>query len=197
MKPISRPLAAASLALLLSACAPHAAPPPGPSGPGESAAASEAPVSPDPTPSPDIRDSSAPPAPSFPGPSSIPSANPSAVSSKVTYPTIPPMPHFYYAESVEELVEWISTAREDDPRRHFLDIARQYEALPVIHHITVVLGRNINSSGMKIHYRMVCTTMTIFHLICLKAVGQCHQLMPPNRLQRLEYLTQTACGSPQ
>lgn len=122
MKPISRPLAAASLALLFSACAPHAAPSSGPSGSGESAAASEAPVSPGPTVAPDIRASS------LPGPS----ANPPAVSSKVTYPTIPPMPHFYYAESVEELVEWISTAREDDPRRHFLDIARQYEALPVV-----------------------------------------------------------------
>lgn len=29
-------------------------------------------------------------------------------------------------------MEWINTAREDDPRRHFLDIARQYEALPVV-----------------------------------------------------------------
>ena len=34
MKPVGRPLAAASLALLLSACAPHAAPPPGPSARG-------------------------------------------------------------------------------------------------------------------------------------------------------------------
>ena len=46
MKPVGRPLAAASLALLLSACAPHVAPSSGPSGSGESAAASEAPVSP-------------------------------------------------------------------------------------------------------------------------------------------------------
>ncbi len=132
MKPVGRPLAAASLALLLSACAPHAAPSSGPSGSGEFAAASEAPVSPEPTPSPDIRDSSLPPAPLFPGPSSIPSANPPAVSSKVTYPTTHPLPPLYYAESVEALVEWINTAREDDPRRHFLDIARQYEALPVV-----------------------------------------------------------------
>lgn len=132
MKAIGRPLAAASLALLLSACAPHAAQPPGPSGPGEPAAASEAPVPPDPTPSPDIRDSFLPPVPSVPVSSSIPSANPSAVSSKVTYPTTPPMPRFYHAESVEELVDWINTAPESDPRRHFLDIARQYEALPVV-----------------------------------------------------------------
>lgn len=128
MKPVGRPLAAASLALLLSACAPHAAPSSGPSGSGEFAAASEAPVSPGPTVAPDIRASSLPPSPSVPGPS----ANPPAVSSKVTYPTTHPLPPLYYAESVEALVEWINTAREDDPRRHFLDIARQYEALPVV-----------------------------------------------------------------
>ncbi len=72
MKPVGRPLAAASLALLLSACAPPRRSVLRPLRFGGIRRGLRSPVSPDPTPSPDIRDSSAPPAPSFPGPSSIP-----------------------------------------------------------------------------------------------------------------------------
>ena len=39
------------------------------------------------------------------------------------------MPPFYYAKSVDELIQWIKTAPDDDFRKHFLSVARQFDSI--------------------------------------------------------------------
>ena len=46
-----------------------------------------------------------------------------------------------------------------------------------VHHISMVLGRNINTACCKILNRMVSTSVSVLHLVCICACCKCHELM--------------------
>ena len=46
-----------------------------------------------------------------------------------------------------------------------------------VYHISVVLRRNIHSSGFQILDRMIASSVTVFHLMGIRTGCQCHQLM--------------------